>query len=89
MSKQPAMPNTYATFLSGQGKPVPGSIGHFVFGNSGVRVWEYETSSSGTGDILDCFARNRSIEQSAKRIVYSVIWHEAMCHLASRVQKRP
>src|SRR6266702_8056174 len=46
MSKQPAMPNTYATYLSGQGKPLAGSIGHVVFGNSGVRVCEYETSSS-------------------------------------------
>ena len=46
MSKQPAMPNTYATYLSGQGTPLPGSIGHFVYGNSGIRVCEYETSSS-------------------------------------------
>src|SRR5258708_621729 len=46
MSKQPAMPNTYATYLSGQGKPLARRIEHFVFGNSGVRVGENETSSS-------------------------------------------
>src|SRR5258708_4902431 len=46
MSKRPAMPNTYATYLSGQGKPVRGRIEHFVFGKMGVRVGEYETSSS-------------------------------------------
>jgi|SRR5882724_310844 len=46
MSKQPAMPNTYATYLGGQGKPLPGSIVHFVFGNSGVRVCEHENSRS-------------------------------------------
>ena len=46
MSKQPAMPNIYATCLSGQGKPLRGSKEHFVFGNPGVRVCEHETSSS-------------------------------------------
>src|SRR5260221_4121692 len=39
MSKQPAMPNTYATYLSDQGKPLLGRIGHVVFGNSGGSGW--------------------------------------------------
>ena len=38
MSKQPAMPFTYATYLSGDGK-----CSQFVFGNPGARVGEQET----------------------------------------------
>jgi hypothetical protein len=52
MSKQPATPFTYATYLSDGGKPLLGATESFVFGDPGVRVCEYETSSSTSMDWL-------------------------------------